>query len=114
MMKISLWSAALLIAAAPLAMAQEAPKAQGSGPATPKVGGSPSGTSTAAPQANGAARSGGSRPTPAAVKEMLEQQGYGQVTDVVEGSEGYTATARKGGREVQLLIDPAGKVSEKE
>jgi hypothetical protein len=125
MRKIALWGAALLLAAASPALAQAGgatapdaqPKAHGAGPAMPPtVGGSPSGSSTAAPQADGRATagSGGSRPTPAGVKEMLEQHGYTRVTDVTEGPDGYTASATKDGHEVELEIDPAGKISEKE
>jgi hypothetical protein len=82
----------------------------------PTVGGSPSGGATTAPAADGRATAGAgsSRPTPAAVKEMLEQHGYTAVTDVTESPDGYTASATKDGREVELEIDPAGKISEKE
>jgi hypothetical protein len=119
--------AALLAAASSLALAQsDPPKAQG-GPATPRqgadpmtgapvVGGSPSGATTATPQANGARTSGmgASRPSPAAVKEMLEREGYTTVTDVEETAEGFTATATKAGRTMRLKVDPGGAIAEHE
>lgn len=110
MTKIPLLGAALLLGAIAPATAQGGGQPP---PNAPTVGGSPSGTSTVVPQANGAAVPRGARPTPAAVKEMLEQQGYTSVTDVEEGDRGYTATATKDKREVRLAIDPEGKISER-
>jgi hypothetical protein len=112
MSKIFLLGAALALGTAGLASAQSGapssePKAHNAGPAT---------VTPTVPRSDPAktAGSGTSRPTPAAVKEMLEAKGYSRVTDVVEGPEGYTATATRDGAERQLMIDPQGNVSEKE
>ena len=103
---------ALIAAALALAAASPGPAQTGA----PVVGGSPSGAAGAVPEADGVKTqgSGSSRPTPAAVKERLEREGYTQVTDVEEGRDGWTATAVKGGRTVKLAIDPAGSITEQE
>jgi hypothetical protein len=112
MSKMLLLGAALALGVAGAASAQSGagssePKARNAGPATvtPTVPRQAPSTTTG---------SGTSRPTPAAVKEMLEAKGYSRVTDVVEGPDGYTASATKDGAERQLLIDRQGNVSEKD
>jgi hypothetical protein len=116
MVKIAASLAALVLGAASLA------SAQGTGPTAPSSPGAAApDTNKSLPGTFGAPRggaetsgSGSSTPkrmTPAQVKEALEDQGYVDVTDVVESTGGFTATAKKDGREVKLNIDPSGKTS---
>ena len=116
MVKIAATLAALVVGAASIV------SAQGIGPTTPSSPGAAApDTSKSLPGTFGAPRgsaetsgSGSSMPkrmTPADVKEALEQQGYADVTDVVESTGGFTATAKREGRQVKLNIDPSGKAS---
>jgi hypothetical protein len=116
MIKIAATLAALVVGAAGIA------SAQGIGPTAPSSSGAAApDTSKSLPGTFGAPRgsaetsgSGSSTPkrmTPADVKEALEQQGYDEVTDVVESTGGFTATAKKDGRQVKLNIDRSGKAS---
>ena len=112
MSKIFVLGAALVLGTAGFASAQtSAPSSEGA----PKAQGGPATVTPTVPRQDPAktAGSGSSRPSPAAVKEMLEAKGYTRVTDVVEGPDGYTATATKDGAERQLLVDRQGNVSEK-
>ena len=115
MVKIAATLAALVLGATSLV-------AQGIGPTAPSSSGAAApDTSKSLPGTFGAPRgsaetsgSGSSttkRMTPADVKEALEQQGYADVTDVVESRGGFTATAKKDGREVKLNIDRNGSAS---
>ena len=47
------------------------------------------------------------------VQRTLESQGYKDVKDIKFTSEGITAKARKDGKEVSVLVDPTGKVMQR-
>jgi hypothetical protein len=116
MVKIAATLAALVLGAASLA------SAQGTGPTAPSAPGAAApdiskslpgtfGTPRGSAETSGSGSSTPKRMTPADVKEALENQGYDDVTDVVESTGGFTATAKKDGRRVTLNIDPSGKAS---
>ena len=115
MVKIAATLAALVLGAASIAFAQgTAPTAPSSPGAAPDISKSLPGTFGAprgSVETSGSGSSTPKRMTPADVKEALEQQGYDDVTDVVESTGGFTATAKKDGREVKLNIDPSGRPS---
>jgi hypothetical protein len=116
MVKIAATLAVLVLGTAGIALAQ------GIAPTTPSSPGAAApdtskslpgtfGTPRGSAETSGSGSSTPKRMTPADVKEALEQQGYAEVTDVVESTGGFTATAKKDGRQVKLNIDPSGKAS---
>jgi hypothetical protein len=99
-------AAALLFGASSLALAQgDTTPAPGD---NPRAGASPTGGADAVepPAVSGSSM----RMTPADVKALLEREGYAQVSDVAQGSGGYTASAVKDGAPIELLIDAEGRI----
>ncbi len=102
MMKTALTAAAVLLGVSTLAMAQTSPTSPSTRPATP-----PSSGSSTAPGAGGSGSSAAI--TGEEIKEALEQRGFSDV-QVLPGGAGHRVTAMKDGKQVQLEVDPAGRV----
>lgn len=99
MRNVSAVAAILLLAGAPVALAQT--------------------TTSPAPAAANSSSTAGSGTTSAPgkmsdqeIRTKLEGEGYSQVTNISSTPEGITAKAMKGNKAVALVIDSSGKVKE--
>jgi hypothetical protein len=105
MLKTATLTAAVLVAVSPLAMAQTS-----TGTTT-----HPSATTSGSSAATGTA--GSSAMSESQLKRQLEQQGYSDVKlheDSATAQKGdWSGTAKKGGKEVNIHVDQAGKVTER-
>ena len=99
--------AAALALSASLAVAQTSPTTpQTSPPPSPRAAPPPAGGSgsTAPPR----------ELTEADIKPGLEGLGYSDVTEVKQARNGFTAKAKRDGQPVELEIDRAGRVAQKQ
>jgi hypothetical protein len=100
MPKISAFAALLLLASAPIAVAQ-----------TTSPGASPPPASTSSTGGSGTTSAPGKMSTQD-IQAKLESQGYSNVSDVTSTPEGTSARAMKDGKPVTLVIDAGGNVKE--
>lgn len=109
MLKTATLAAALIVAASPLALAQTSTQPR-TAPTSPST--APSATTT---PSTGTA--GSSMMPEADLKRQLEQQGYSQIQlrdDTSSSDKGdWAGSAMKNGKQVNIHVDPSGKVSER-
>jgi hypothetical protein len=107
MLKPTAIAAVLALSASSLAVAQTSPSTpQTSPPPSPRAAPPPGGGSgsTAPPR----------ELTEADIKPGLEGLGYSDVTEVKQARNGFTAKAKRDGQPVELEIDRAGRVAQKQ
>jgi hypothetical protein len=111
MLKTATIAAALIVAASPLALAQTSTQPR-TAPTSPST--APSATTT---PGTGTGTAGSSMMSEADLKKQLEQQGYSQVQlrdDTSSSEKGdWAGTAMKNGKQVNIHVDPSGKVRER-
>jgi hypothetical protein len=112
MLKTASLAAALLLGASSFALAQTSSTTTTPAPTT---GAGTTGTGMTGSTTKGA--SGSSMMSESQVKQELERQGYSGIKlheDTATSEKGdWTGTAMKGGKEVNIHVDPSGKVTQR-
>ncbi len=109
MTKWVVFTAALLLGASSIAIAQTS----STNPSTPGGANAPAATTGGATTAPSRSLSGTSNPSEAQIKQKLETGGYSQIQLHENATNQWDGTAMKNGRQVHIQVTPDGSVIEK-